>query len=153
MISDLGSSLWWAEVYPASFPRWRKENLAQGLRQNDQRCCLFSKLRTIIQGSEGLERCFLGRADALPMMAQQVPEVRSERKETIKLPHLYVGQKMVSPNLWIWASKVAPTVKNPPSMRETGVRSLGGEDPLEEDTAGHSRVLPGESHGQRRLAG
>ena len=30
---------------------------------------------------------------------------------------------------------VAQTVKNPPAMQETWVRSLGREDPLEEDMA------------------
>ena len=35
----------------------------------------------------------------------------------------------------------------------TPVRSLGREDPLEEGLATHSTVLPGESHGQRSLAG
>ena len=38
-------------------------------------------------------------------------------------------------------------------MREMQVRSLGWEDPLEEGMATHSRFLPGESHGQRSLAG
>ena len=33
------------------------------------------------------------------------------------------------------------------------VRSLGREDPLEEGIAAHSSILPGESHGQRSLAG
>ena len=32
-------------------------------------------------------------------------------------------------------------VKNPPSMQETQVQSLGSEDPLEEEMATHSRVL------------
>ena len=32
-------------------------------------------------------------------------------------------------------------------------RSLGREDPLEKGMATHSSVLPGESHGQRSLAG
>ena len=42
----------------------------------------------------------------------------------------------------------------PPSVREARVRSLGQEDPLEEEMATHSPVfLPGESHGQRSLAG
>ena len=31
----------------------------------------------------------------------------------------------------IWASLLAQLVKNPPAMRETWVRSLGWEDPLE----------------------
>ena len=38
-------------------------------------------------------------------------------------------------------------------MQETWVQSLGWEDPLEKGMATHSSVLPGESHGQRGLAG
>ena len=33
------------------------------------------------------------------------------------------------------------TVKNPPAMRETWVRSLGWEDPLDEGMATHSSIL------------
>ena len=36
---------------------------------------------------------------------------------------------------------VAQMVKNLPAMREAYVRSLGQEDPLEEGTATHSRIL------------
>ena len=39
-----------------------------------------------------------------------------------------------------WASLVAHLVKNPPAMRETWVRSLGWEDPLEKGTATHSSI-------------
>ena len=39
------------------------------------------------------------------------------------------------------ASLVAHLVKNPPTMRETWVQSLGWEDPLEKGTATHSSVL------------
>ena len=50
----------------------------------------------------------------------------------------------------IRASLVAQTVKNLPVIQETWLRSLGWENPLEK---GPSPVfLPGESHGQRRLA-
>ena len=38
-------------------------------------------------------------------------------------------------------SVVAQLVKNPPAMWETRVRSLGWEDPLEEETATHSSIL------------
>ena len=38
-------------------------------------------------------------------------------------------------------------------MYETWVQSLGWEDSLEEGMATRSSVLPGESHGQRGLAG
>ena len=39
------------------------------------------------------------------------------------------------------ASMVAQTVKNPPAMQETSVRSLGWEDLLEEGMATHSSIL------------
>ena len=48
---------------------------------------------------------------------------------------------------------MAQLVKNPPAMWETWVHSLDWEDPLEDGMATHSRVLPGESHGQRSLVG
>ena len=38
-------------------------------------------------------------------------------------------------------SLVAQTVKRLPAMRETRVRSLGGEDPLEKEMAIHSSTL------------
>ena len=38
-------------------------------------------------------------------------------------------------------SPVAQTVKNIPEMQETWVRSLGQEDPLEEEMAIHSSIL------------
>ena len=37
--------------------------------------------------------------------------------------------------------QVAQLVTNSPAMRETGVRSLSGEEPLEEGTATHSSIL------------
>ena len=40
-----------------------------------------------------------------------------------------------------WASLVALMVKNPPAMRETWLRSLGWEDPLEKGMATHSSIL------------
>ena len=55
---------------------------------------------------------------------------------------------------------MAQKLKHLPAMWETWVRSLGREDPLEEGMAIHSSILawriprmPGESHGQRSLAG
>ena len=44
-------------------------------------------------------------------------------------------------HVYIWASLVAQLVKNPPAMRETWVRSLGWEDPLEKGKAAHSGIL------------
>ena len=44
-------------------------------------------------------------------------------------------------------------LKRLPTMRETWVRSLGWEDPLEKDMATTPVFLPGKSHGQRSLVG
>ena len=51
------------------------------------------------------------------------------------------------------ASLVAQMVKRMPAMRETQVRFLGGEDPLEKDVATHSSILAWKSHGWRSLVG
>ena len=45
------------------------------------------------------------------------------------------------PLQYSWASLVPQLVKNLPAMRETWVRSLGWEDPLEEDVTTHSSIL------------
>ena len=45
------------------------------------------------------------------------------------------------PPLYIRASRVAQTVKRLATMRETRVRSLGQEDPLEKEMAIHSSTL------------
>ena len=51
------------------------------------------------------------------------------------------------------ASLVALMEKNLLVMWKTQVRLLGLEDPLGEEIAYHSSILPGESHGQRSLVG
>ena len=48
------------------------------------------------------------------------------------------GEGKGYPLQYSWASLVAELVKNPPSMWETCVRSLGWEDPLEKGKATHS---------------
>ena len=40
-----------------------------------------------------------------------------------------------------WASLLAQSVKNLPAIQETQVRSLGREDPSEEEMATHSSIL------------
>ena len=47
------------------------------------------------------------------------------------------------PLQYLWASLVAQVVKSPPAMRETGVQSLGWEDPppMEEGMATHPSIL------------
>ena len=57
------------------------------------------------------------------------------------------GEGISYPLPYSWASLVAQLVKNPPAMRETWVRSLGWEDPLEEGKATHSNILTEEFPG------
>ena len=51
------------------------------------------------------------------------------------------GDRIGYPLQYSWASLGAQIVKNLPAMRETWVRSLGWEDPLEKEMATHSSIL------------
>ena len=51
------------------------------------------------------------------------------------------GEGIGCPPQYSWAFLVAQVVKNLSAMRETWVRSLGWEDPLEEGMATHSSIL------------
>ena len=54
-----------------------------------------------------------------------------------KFPEEVIGY----PLQYSWPSRVAQMVKNPPVMRETWVKSLAWDDPLEERMATHSSIL------------
>ena len=49
------------------------------------------------------------------------------------------GEGVGYPLQYSWASLLAQLVNNPPAVRETWVRSLGWEDPLEKGKAIHSQ--------------
>ena len=51
------------------------------------------------------------------------------------------GEGIGYPLQYSWASLVAQLVKNPSTIWETWVQSLGGEDPLEKEKATHSSIL------------
>ena len=51
------------------------------------------------------------------------------------------------------ASLVAQQERIRLPMQERQVESLGQQDPLEKQTAAHSSILAGKSHGQRSLVG
>ena len=51
------------------------------------------------------------------------------------------GEGIGYPLQYSWVSLVAQSVKNLLAMGETGVRSLGWEDPLEKGKATHSSIL------------
>ena len=52
-----------------------------------------------------------------------------------------LGEVIGYPLQYSWASLVAQTVKNLPTMWETWVQFLGQEDPLEKEMATHSSIL------------
>ena len=62
---------------------------------------------------------------------------------TILLPKLveYFFFFFLLQSFGVWASLVAQTVKNMPTILETWVQSLGWEDPLEKGMATHSSIL------------
>ena len=51
------------------------------------------------------------------------------------------GKETSYPLQYSWVSLVAQLVKNPPTMWETWIQSLGWEDFLEKGTATHSSIL------------
>ena len=51
------------------------------------------------------------------------------------------GEEIGYPLQYSWALFVTQLVKNLPAMRETWVRSLGWEDPLEKGKVTHSNIL------------
>ena len=51
------------------------------------------------------------------------------------------SQTRLSDFTFTFASLVAQRVKHLPTMRETWVQSLGGEDPLEKEMATHSNII------------
>ena len=53
----------------------------------------------------------------------------------------FAGEGIGYPLQYSWASLVTQLVKNLPEMRETWVRYLGWEDPLEKGKITHSSIL------------
>ena len=51
------------------------------------------------------------------------------------------GEEIGYPLQYSWVSFMAQLVKNLPAIRQTWVRSLGWEDPLEKGKATHSSIL------------
>ena len=56
-------------------------------------------------------------------------------------PERSAGEGIGYPLQYSWASLVAQLGKNPPSVREIRVQSLGWEDALEKGMATHSSIL------------
>ena len=99
-------------------------------------------------------------APRLPVSVQPLPspsKVRSKMSNYISLHPIHFIEfpctiSCINVLLWdwlclrrgnavLWASLVAQMVKNLPAMQETGVQSLGWEDPLEKGMTTHSGIL------------
>ena len=79
--------------------------------------------------------------------------IKTSKLQCCVLPFPTLGEEITSVMLKDRASLVVQTVKNLPAVQEIQVQSLSRKDPLEKGMATHSVFLPGESHGQRNLAG
>ena len=96
----------------------------QGLKELDTTERLYSLTHSLPDSSVGTESaCNAGDPSLIPGSGRSP------------------GEGIGYPLQYSWASLVAQLVKNLPTMRETWVRSLGWEDPLEKGKATHSSIL------------
>ena len=84
------------------------------------------------------------------MDLEKPPQGKRGLEAASKQNHRYLHKQRIRA---LWTYLVAQMVKNLLAMRETQVRSLGQEDPLEEGMATVPVFLPGEFHGESSLAG
>ena len=68
-------------------------------------------------------------------------QTRLKRRSSSRGNDCFTGEGIGYPLQYSWVALVAQLVKNLPAMRETWVRSLGWEDPLEEGKVTHSSIL------------
>ena len=87
------------------------------------------------------------------LVAQLVKNPAAIQETSVRILSQEDPLENVSPLKSSWASLVAQTVKNPPAMRETWVPSWVGKIPWRRKWQATPIFLPGESYGQRSLAG
>ena len=112
----------WSKVKPQQFVTspsetvwWKKRTQYYGAAQVNRGCP---------DGPVGKEStCNAGNPGSIPGSGRSAGEGRGD------------------PLQYSWVSCVAQLVRNLPAMRETWVRSLGWEDPLEKGKATHSSIL------------
>ena len=76
------------------------------------------------------------------LILNQVPELRFWARSALSPPLALLGtQNLIMAFILLEASLVAQLIKNPPTMTETWVQSLGWEDSLEKGKATHSSIL------------
>ena len=74
-------------------------------------------------------------------MTRTVPDSSVGKKSACPGSGRSAGEGIGYPLQYSWASLVVQLVKNPPAMRETWVRSLDWETPLEKGKATHSSIM------------
>ena len=102
---------------------------------------------SLLQGifpNPGIEPWSPTLADSLPAEPQG-SSVGKESACNAGEPHSIPGSERSEgvgcPLQYSWTSLVAQLIKNPPAIRETWIRSLGWEDPLEKGVVTHSSIL------------
>ena len=75
------------------------------------------------------------------MAGQETPQLGTQSSLGFLLHQMYNAVTITPACLLCKVVLVAQTVKNLPAMQETGVPSLGQEDPLEEGMATHCNIL------------
>ena len=86
----------------------------------------------MVQGF-GLHASTAGDMSSLPGQGTKIPQVVQDGQKKKKLPLSFHN---------IWASQIAQRRRICLPLQETQVRFLGREDPLEEEMATHSSILP-----------
>ena len=94
----------------------------------------LSKLQELVKDREAWRAAVQGVTKSQTHMTEQLNW--TELKDFIR-----VKSYTICPLVTCFPFLVAQTIKNPPALQETWVRSLGWKDPLEEGMATHSRVL------------
>ena len=108
---------------------------------------LGSTFTAMLYGSIGGRKAYLKLEGAPNIGFVVIQGARWIEQENLALGHhCWVPKVELNSSSWQliakrWAPLVALIVKSPPALRETWVRSLGWEDPLQEGMAAHSSIL------------
>ena len=95
--------------------------------------------RVMVERSDGMWSTGEGNGKPLQYSCLENPMNRGTWWATVN--GVAKSQTRLSDFTFTFASLVAQRVKHLPTMRETWVQSLGGEDPLEKGKATHSSIL------------
>ena len=114
-------TIWWTSNH---VPRQRLLQYCPGASKQGLYATILHMYAPLIDSSVGKEStCNAGDPSSIPGSGRSA------------------GGGIGYPLEYSWASLVAQLVNNLPAMRETWVRSLGCEDPLEKGKATHSSIL------------